>query len=63
MLKSNLDQTGAKRDSKFRLKNVRKYLSDSVKTARNAVYNLGAAIAGAVVNRHLKDTSSVPTPV
>ena len=52
-----------KRDSGFRLKNVRTYLFDYVQIARNAIYNLGAAITGEVVNRLLKTTSSVPTTV
>ena len=46
--KSKLDQTGTKRDSKFRLQNDR------------AIYDSAAAIAGAAVNRLLKATSSVP---
>ena len=61
--KSKLDQTGTKRDSKFRLKNVRTYLFDSVQIARNAIYNSAAAIAGTVVDRLLKAMSSVPTLV
>jgi len=61
--KSKLDQTGTKRDSKFRLKNARKYLFDSVQYARNAIYNSAAAIAGTAVDRLLKATSSVPTLV
>jgi hypothetical protein len=61
--KSKLDQTGTKRDGNFRLKNVRTYLFDSVQIARNAIYNLAAAIAGTVVDRLLKATSSVPTLV
>ena len=61
--KSNLDQSGTKRDSNFRLKNVRTYLFDSVQIARNAIYNSAAAIAGTVVDRLLKATSSVPTLV
>jgi hypothetical protein len=52
-----------KRDNKFRLKNVRTYLFDYVQIARDAIYRLGAAIAGAAVNRLLKTTSSVPTLV
>ena len=52
-----------KRDSKFRLKNIRTYLFDSVRISRNAIYKLGAAITGEVVNRLLKSTSSVPTMV
>jgi hypothetical protein len=61
--KSKLDETGMNRDSKFRLKNVRAYLFDYVRIARNAIYKLGAAIAGEAVNRLLKSTSSVPTMV
>jgi hypothetical protein len=52
-----------KRDSKFRVKNVRTYLYDYVRIARNAIYKLGAAITGEAVNRLLKTTSSVPTMV
>jgi hypothetical protein len=52
-----------KRDGEFRLKNVRTYLFDYVQIARNAIYQLGAAIAGEAVNRLLKPTSSVPTMV
>lgn len=61
--KSKLDQTGTKRDSNFRLKNVRTYLFNYVQIARNAIYKSAAAIAGTVVNRLLKATSSVPTMV
>lgn len=61
--KSKLDQTGTKRDSNFRLKNVRTYLFNSVQIARNVIYNSAAAIAGTVVDRLLKATSSVPTLV
>ena len=52
-----------KRDSKFQLKNVCTYLFDYVQIARDAIYRLGAAIAGEAVNRLLKTTSSVPTMV
>lgn len=52
-----------KRDSKFRLQNSRTYLFDHVLIARNAIYKSAAAIGGAVVNRLLKATSSVPTLV
>ena len=52
-----------KRDSNFRLKHVRTYMFNYVQIARNAIYNLGAAIAGEAVNRLLKTTSSVPTMV
>ena len=61
--KSKLDQTGTKHDNKFRLRNHRTYLSDHVLIARNAIYKSAAAIAGAIVNRLLKATSSVPTLV
>jgi len=54
---------GTKRDSKLRLQNVRTYLFDYVRIARNAIYNSAAAVSGAVVNRLLKATSSVPTLV
>ena len=61
--KSKLDQTGTKHDSNFRLKNACTYLLDQVRAARDAIYRLGMAIAGAVVDRLLKVTSSVPTVV
>jgi len=61
--KSKMDQTGAKRDSQFREKNVRKYLLDYVRAARDAIYRGAAAIGGVVVDRLLKPTSSVPTLV
>ncbi len=61
--KLKLDQTGRKRDSNFRLKYARTYISDLVEVARNAIYKSAAAIAGVVVNRLLKVTSSVPTVV
>ena len=58
-----MDQTGAKRDSQFREKNVRKYLLDYVRVARDAIYRKAAAIGGVVIDRLLKPTSSVPTLV
>jgi hypothetical protein len=60
---SKLDQTGTKRDSQFREKNVRKHLLDFVRVARDAIYRRAAKISGEVVNRLLKPTSSVPTLV
>ena len=63
MPKSNLDQTGTKRDSKFRLKNIRTYLSATVQDARNKIYKLAYAIGGSAVNDLLKATSSAPTVV
>jgi len=58
-----MDQTGAKRDSQFREKNVRKHLLDYVRVARDAIYRRAAAIGGVVIDRLLKPTSSVPTLV
>jgi hypothetical protein len=58
-----MDQTGAKRDSQFREKNVRKYLLDHVRAARDAIYRRAVAIGGVVIDRLLKPTSSVPTLV
>jgi hypothetical protein len=58
-----MDQTGAKPDSQFREKNARKYLLDYVRLARDAIYRRAAAIGGAVIDRLLKPTSSVPTLV
>ena len=63
MPKLQFDQTGTKLDSNFRIKNVRIYLSSYVQIARDAIYKSAAAIAGVVVNRALKATSSVPTLV
>jgi hypothetical protein len=61
--KSGMDQTGAKRDSQFREKNVRKYLLNYVRAARDAIYKRASAICGVVIDRLLKPTSSVPTLV
>jgi hypothetical protein len=61
--KSKMDQTGAKRDSQFREENVRKYLLDYVCAARDAIYKNAFAIGGAIIDRLLKPTSSVPTLV
>lgn len=58
-----MDQMGTKHDSKSRLKMARKYLFESVQFARNAIYNVAAAIGGSAVDRLLKATSSVPTLV
>ncbi|PPQ84255.1 hypothetical protein CVT26_011861, partial [Gymnopilus dilepis] len=59
--KSKLENMGMKRDSQFRQKNPRTYLLDFVCRARDAIYKRAAAIGGAVVERLLKATSSVPT--
>ena len=61
--KYKMDQTGAKRDSQFREKNVRRYLLDYVRTARDAIYKRAFAIGGVVIDWLLKPTSSVPTLV
>ena len=49
--KSQLDQTGMKRDSRFRLRNNHTYLFDRVLIARNAIYKSAVAITGATINR------------
>ncbi|KIK01139.1 hypothetical protein K443DRAFT_99156, partial [Laccaria amethystina LaAM-08-1] len=59
--KSGMDQTGAKRDSQFREKNIHKYLLNYVRAARDAIYKRASAICGVVIDRLLKPTSSVPT--
>jgi hypothetical protein len=61
--KSKMDQTGAKRDTQFREKNVRKHLLDYVRAAREAIYRRAIAIGSVVIDRLLKPTSSVPTLV
>ena len=61
--KSELDQTGTMHDRSFRLENVRIYLFNAVKAARKAIYKKANAITGVAVNKHLKETSSVPTLV
>ena len=63
MPKTNLDRMGRYWDVNFRVKDVRRYLSDKVQQARRIVYKLGQAVAGAGVNGILKSTSSVPTVV
>ena len=51
-------------DSKFRSANgIRQYLREKVRAARDLVYHVGHAVAGACVNGLLKATSSVPTIV
>ena len=61
--KSKMDQTGSKRDSQFREKNIHKYLLDYVRTARDVIYRRAVAIGSVVIDRLLKPTSSVPTLV
>ena len=50
-------------DISFRVRDVRRYLSDKVQQARKIIYELGHAVAGTGVNGVLKSTSSVPTVV
>jgi len=51
-------------DSRFRTTNgIRQYLREKVHAARDLVYRVGHAVAGARVNGLLKVTSSVPTIV
>ena len=50
-------------DSNFRLSGIRRYLYKKVQAARDLIYRLGHAVAGAGVNGLLKLTSSVPTIV
>ncbi|PBK62344.1 hypothetical protein ARMSODRAFT_990468 [Armillaria solidipes] len=59
--KEKLDLLGQKRDGKVREKNIRTYLLDRVHTARKAIYFLGRAIGGSVIDNLLKSTSHVPT--
>ena len=61
--KSQLDQTGTKCDSRFRIRNNHTYLFDRVLIAWNAIYKSAAAITSAAVNHLLKVTSSIPTLV
>jgi hypothetical protein len=63
MPKTHLDRTGWILDSNFRVSGIRRYLLKKVQLARNLVYQLGHAVAGAGVNGLLKLTSSVPTIV
>jgi len=63
VLKSKLDQLGHVIDKKNRIDNARKYNADLVNEARKAIFEQGMPIGGVVVERLLKDTSSVPTAV
>jgi hypothetical protein len=60
MPKTKLDRMGNHWDIGFRVKEVRRYLSDKVQQARRIVYKLGHAVAGTGVDNVLKSTSSVP---
>ena len=63
MQKTYLDRMGWIADANFRIKEVRRYLHEKVKAARDLVHRLGHAVASAHVNDLLKPTSSVPTLV
>jgi len=58
-----LDQLGHIMDMKTRVNEYHVYPSDSVSKARNAIYNLGDPINGAMIQQLLKATSTVPTSV
>ena len=61
MPKTHLDRMGQIPDSKFRVTNgIRQYLLMKVQAARDLVYQVGHAVAGARVDGLLKATSSVP---
>ncbi|KAK7015137.1 hypothetical protein VNI00_019203 [Paramarasmius palmivorus] len=59
--KSLFHRMGMKLDIRFRLKNIRRYLLNSVLEARRIIYELGQKIGGARVDRLLKGISAVPT--
>ena len=62
--KTHLDRMGQIPDSNFRAANgIRQYLHEKVQAARDLVYRVGHAVAGARVDGLLKATSSVPTVV
>ena len=63
MSKTHLDRMGWITDSIFRASGIRQCLYKKVQAARDLVYRLGHAVAGAGVNGLLKVTSSVPTNV
>lgn len=63
MPKTHLDRTGWILDSAFRISGIRQYLCTKVQAARDLVYQVGHAVAGARVDALLKSTSSVPTIV
>lgn len=63
MPKTHLDRMGWSLDFTFRTSGVRQYFLTKVQTARDLVYRVGHAVAGAGVDALLKATSSVPTIV
>ena len=64
MPKTRVDRMGQIPDANFRVANgIRQYLCGKVQAARDLVYQVGHAVAGARVDALLKVTSSVPTIV
>ena len=63
MPKTHLDRMGWLLDANFRTESIRQYLRRKVQAARDLVYQVGHAVAGARVDGLLKSTSSVPTMV
>lgn len=61
--KSKLDRLGLISDNQNRFDKARKYDTDSVNKAREAIYKLGKPIGGVQVQRLLKASSAVPTSV
>ncbi|KAJ3710013.1 hypothetical protein C8R42DRAFT_541509, partial [Lentinula raphanica] len=59
--KNSLDQMGTRQDIAFRTRNLRKFLMDKVRAARDFIYRKGFGIRSARVEALLKATSSVPT--
>ena len=54
---------GLSRDIRFRLTNVRRFLLDKVRRAREWIYKKGGGVTSKAVEDILKATSSVPTMV
>ena len=63
MPKTHLDRMGWLLDANFRISSIRQYLRRKVQAARDLVYQVGHAVAGARVDGLLKSMSSVPTMV
>ena len=61
--KEKLNQTGLRRDSKFRAKHPRRFLIGYVQRARQWIYEKAKSITSTAVEGLLKSTSSVPTMV
>lgn len=61
--KSKFGSLGLVSDLKARLSQLRTYLRNKITSAREAIYNLGIPVKGAVVKQLLKEYSLVPTLV